>query len=264
MRFRVRHLVRYRNDAPVALGPHVLRLTPRGAAGMSHGIRVSPKPAFRLDETDAHGNRVTRLGFAGATATLEIEPRFELETHDLVRPNGANAHPERYLLPGAAEAGVAATAERLRALAGPDPVAFADSLAAILQSAIAVDPNDTAALRSPGETLARGRGSARDIAALFVELSRRAGLPARFVTGYWAESANPAAARGARSWPEVLLPDLGWQGYDPTRGTRTGEGHVAVAAAPDLAGTMPVTGLSLIHISEPTRLGMLSRMPSSA
>lgn len=262
MRFRVRHLVRYRYDAPVALGPHVLRLTPRGADGMSHGIRVTPKPAFRLDETDAHGNRVTRLGFTGATPTLEIEARFELETHDLARPNGAGVHPERYLLPGAADASVAATAARLRALAGPDPVAFADSLAKTLQSAIGFDAEDAAPLRGPGETLARGRGSARDIAALFVELSRRAGLPARFVTGYWAENADPATARGARSWPEVLLPDVGWQGYDPTRGTRTGAGHVAVAAGPDLAGTMPVTGSTYgagIRVSTDVELNVMTR-----
>ncbi|HCQ64118.1 MAG TPA: transglutaminase family protein [Rhodobacteraceae bacterium] len=262
MRFRVRHRVRYRYDAPVALGPHVLRLTPRNAAGMAHGIQVTPKPAFRLDETDAHGNLVTRLGFAGATPTLEIEARFELDTHGLVRPHGANVPPERYLLPGMADAAVAATAARLRALAGPDPAGFADSLAATLQSAIAFDAVDTAPLRNPGETLARGRGSARDIAALFVDLSRRAGLPARFVTGYWAETAHPATARGARSWPEVLLPDVGWQGYDPILGIRTGEGHVAVAAAADLAGTLPVTGSTFgagIRVSTDVELNVMTR-----
>ena len=80
MRFRVRHQFRYRYDAPVALGPYLLRLTPRGAVDMAHGIRVTPEPNYRRDETDHHGNLVTRLGFRGATSALEIEARFELET----------------------------------------------------------------------------------------------------------------------------------------------------------------------------------------
>lgn len=262
MRFRVRHLISYRYDAPVALGPHVLRLTPRGAGDGTSDIRVTPEPAFRLDETDIHGNRVTRLGFAGATPSLAIETRFEVESRALAPPTGEGVQPERYLRPGAANAGVAATAERLRRLAGADPTAFAESLTSTLHAAITYDPEDLAPLRSPGDTLVRGRGSARDITALFVDLSRRAGLPARFVTGYWAESADPAAPHGARCWPEVLLPGVGWRGYDPMLGTRTGEGHVAAAAAPELSGTMPVTGSTFgagIRVSTDVELQVMTR-----
>jgi len=242
MRFRVRHLARYRYDAPVALGPHVVRLTPRAGAGMSHGIRVTPEPAFRRDEVDLHGNRITRLGFEGLTNALVIESRFELETRGVPAASGEAARAETYLKKGADAPGIAATAARLRALAGPDPEAFAESLAATLHAAIRHDPDDTAPLRAPGDTLARGRGSRRDIAGLFVELSRRAGLPARFVSGYWAESVHPASPRSLHSWPEVRLAEGGWQGFDPTLGTRAGEGHVALAAAPDLSGTVPITG----------------------
>ncbi len=242
MRVRVRHLAKHRYDAPVALGPHVVRLTPRGAAQMVHGIRVAPEPAFRLDATDSQGNRVTRLGFDGKTTALAIEARFELDTSDLVCPDSAATDPAAYLRRGVADPGVEATAARLRALAGTDPAGFAESLTAILHDAISHDASDTAPVRRPGETLARGRGSARDITALFVELSRRAGLPARFVSGYWVESADPGSRRGAHVWPEVQLPGRGWQGCDPTHGTLVSQRHVALAAAPDLAGTLPVSG----------------------
>ena len=264
MRFRVRHQFRYRYDAPVALGPYLLRLTPRGAVDMAHGIRVTPEPNYRRDETDHHGNLVTRLGFRGATSALEIEARFELETGK-VRPPGdvsEGARLDRYLQPGVADAGVAATADRLRALARTDPVSFTEHLAAILQSSITHDSEDIAPLRSPGETLTRGRGSGRDIAALYVDLTRRAGLPARFVSGYWAESVSPASRRGARTWAEVLLPGRGWQGVDPTLGAWTGAGHVAVAAAPDLVGTMPVAGSTFgagIRLSAEFELNVMTR-----
>ena len=262
MQFRVRHVFRYRYDAPVALGPYVLRLTPRGApAEMAHGIRVSPEPVFRRDDDDLHGNRVTRLGFAGATARLEIEARFELDT-DRLQPPGAGGPLARYQQPGAADASVTATADRLRALAERDPAGFAESLAAILHGSVACDASDTAPLRSPGETLARGRGSLRDIPALYVDLTRRAGLPARFVTGYWAEGAGAGAARGGRSWPEVYLPGTGWRGYDPALGTAVGPGHVPIAAAPDLAGTLPIVGSTYgaaIRVSAAFDLNIMTR-----
>ncbi|MCB1356732.1 MAG: transglutaminase family protein [Maritimibacter sp.] len=267
----MRHLFRYRYDAPVALGPYLLRLTPRGGQGMAHAIRVTPEPVFRRDEDDSHGNRVTRLGFAGATARLEIEARFELDSRSLRQAGagaeagtgaGAGGRLERYLQPGAADAGVAATAERLRALAERDPAGFAETLATSLHNTVDCDPADTAPLRSPGETLARGRGSLRDIAALYVDLTRRAGLPARFVTGYWAEGLHPAAARGGRSWAEVFLPEIGWTGYDPALGTPVGAGHVPVAAAPDLAGTLPIVGSTYgaaIRVSADFELNVMTR-----
>lgn len=242
MRVRVRHLARYRYDAPVALGPHLLRLTPRGQSTMAHGIRVSPAPAFRLDETDVDGNRVTRLGFEGRTNLLEIECRFELDTRAAAPAPGGRADPEAYLARGPGEPRVEATAARLRALAGSDPAGFAESLAEILHSAVDHEPRETGPVCRPGETLARGRGTTRDIAALYVELARRAGLPARFVAGYWVEGRMPGARRGLHVWAEVLLPNDRWRGIDPSLGTRCGEGHVAVAAAPGLAGTLPVTG----------------------
>lgn len=241
MRFRVRHLARYRYDAPIALGPHVLRLTPRGAEGMAHGIRVTPEPASRTEETDRNGNRVSRLTFAGKTNRLEIEARFELDTARIARDRSPPGPATSLALADVSPA-VAQTAARLSALAGRDPAGFAESLAATLYGSVTLDRADTSPLRTPGDTLARGRGSARDIAALYVDLSRRAGLPARFVAGYWAESVSASAPRGAHFWPEVFVEGQGWLGFDPTTGGPAGENHLPMAAAADLAGTRPVMG----------------------
>jgi len=240
MRFRVRHLTRYRYDAPVALGPHVLRLTPRAGTGLTHDLRVSPEPWSRTDETDAHGNRITRVAFDGETRELTIDSRFTLDTRGALAPLSAAS--DRYLQPGPADPAVAAFADRLRAEAGPDLAAFAKRLTTTLFETIDHDIRDAGAARPPGETLALGHGACRDIAVLFVDTCRIAGLPARFVSGYQATSSRPTPRRYLHAWPEVLLPGRGWQGYDPTRGIAVSETHVALAAAPDQAGTMPVEG----------------------
>ncbi len=246
MQVRVRHLLRLHYDAPVVLGPHLLRLTPRGAARMAHDIRVLPEPAFRADTTDTQGNATTCIGFSGQTTrTLEIEMRFELNTRGLRLPPAppeAGGAAEQYLVRGEADAGLTAAARRMRALAGSDPRGFAASLCTMLHESIAPEPDEALPLKAPGETLASARGTTRDIARLYVDLARRAGLPARFVSGYWAAGPDPAAARGARLWAEVLLPEIGWRGFDPGLGQRAGAGHVALAAARELSATLPVQG----------------------
>ena len=62
-------------------------------------------------------------------------------------------------------------------------------------------------------------------------------------------SEPPSTAMIARSRPvngnvppEAFVPGFGWRAYDPTHGLDVSDGHVALSAAPDQAGTMPVEG----------------------
>jgi transglutaminase-like putative cysteine protease len=90
--------------------------------------------------------------------------------------------------------------------------------------------------------LATWRGACRDLTVLFLAVSRSLGLPGRFCSGYQAAADTPDGQRYLHAWPEVFLPGVGWRGWDPTHGVPAGEGHVALCAAPDQAGTMPVVG----------------------
>jgi transglutaminase-like putative cysteine protease len=60
------------------------------------------------------------------------------------------------------------------------------------------------------------------------------------VSGYQARSTRPD--RHLHAWPEVYLPGGGWRGFDPTRGIAIADTHVALAAAPTPAATMPIEG----------------------
>jgi transglutaminase-like putative cysteine protease len=95
---------------------------------------------------------------------------------------------------------------------------------------------------SPVKTIAEGKGACRDLALLFIEGCRTAGLAARFVSGYrWSEN-NNNGKHHLHAWAEVYIPGAGWRGFDPSTGLAVGDRHVAIAAAAEPADAAPVTG----------------------
>ncbi len=93
----------------------------------------------------------------------------------------------------------------------------------------------------PQSLLEKKQGSCRDLAVLFIEICREAGIPARFVSGY--QEGDPDIPEAElHAWAEVYLPGVGWRGYDPTHGLAVADRHVALAASPHPEQTMAVSG----------------------
>ena len=125
---------------------------------------------------------------------------------------------------------------------GQQPVAFLDHLCRTIHARADKQVRTSGDAQAAGETLASWQGACRDFTVLFMESARSLGMPARFCSGYQAAADTPDGRRYLHAWPEVFVPGVGWRGWDPTHGVAAGEGHVALCAAPDQAGTMPVVG----------------------
>lgn len=255
MHFTVRHVTHYRYSAPVRLAPHVLRLTPRAenARDLAHMLVIDPAPARRQDLTDAFGNPLTRVAFEGSCTEFRIESRFTLETlmppaiegsalPALPWPVATDAALAPFAADPAPEPAVTDFAAALADASGGAPRAFLEQLTGTLYARIDRHIRPDGAARTAAETLALASGACRDITTLFMAACRAQGIPVRFASGYQARAETPDGKRHLHAWPEVFLPGHGWTGFDPTHGMPVTDGHVALAAAPDQAATMPIEG----------------------
>ncbi len=255
MRFTVRHDTLYRYAAPVRLAGHVLRLTPRpeGVSLRSHVLSVDPMPAARDGRVDGFGNPVVDLEFTGETDVLRIESRFELETigpstriaadvPELPWAPDPRAATAPFLVDPGIDDEVRAFAFALAAASHRRAAGFLDLLTRTLFARTDRHIRPDGPAQRAAHTLATGRGACRDVTVLFLAAARALGIPARFVSGYQARAETPDGRRHLHAWPEVFVPGSGWHGFDPTHGVAVEDGHVALAAAPDQFGTMPVEG----------------------
>jgi transglutaminase-like putative cysteine protease len=94
---------------------------------------------------------------------------------------------------------------------------------------------------TPELTLEQKEVSCRDLALLFMEICRKAGIASRFVSGYQ-EGDPDTERRQLHAWTEVYIPGGGWRGYDPTHGLVVADRHVALAASYLPLGASPCIG----------------------
>jgi transglutaminase-like putative cysteine protease len=281
----IEHVTEYVFHQTVSLLDHRLLLRPREDHGVhiaSSQLTITPAATIRW-QRDALNNSVAVASFSGKTKGLRIASSVVIDHYDeapldfLVDEHGVT-HPFFYdhhdagllapfLAPSWSDAG-AVVQRWLHDLGlGREPTetfALLDRVNNEIHRGVRYEARDEAGVQSPADTVARGVGSCRDLAALFVDASRHLGLASRFVSGYsHAPGVQPKGAGSTHAWAEVYLPGPGWKGFDPTAGQLTGADHIAVAVSRDAHRVPPVAG-SFIGVAAPQPLLQVSVRVSPA
>jgi transglutaminase-like putative cysteine protease len=86
-------------------------------------------------------------------------------------------------------------------------------------------------------------GVCQDFAHVSLGLCRSAGIPARYVSGYFIKSQrHPEEVEASHAWIEAFVPGYGWAAFDPTHDRPADERYIKVASGRDYADIRPVSG----------------------
>ncbi len=250
----------------MAFGPHRLMLRPREGPTLrvhAHNLEISPAATVTWAH-DVPGNAVATATFAEPADALVIDSVAELALDVDEWPVfdiAASASTYPFLLSEEEMTDLGAlrlqayldSAGRLSEWAqdfvagvGTDTLSLLKDVSNGVAAQIVYEGRDDEAAQTPVETLARGRGSCRDLAVLFVDAVRSLGFGARIVSGYLydpnREAIGSAGAGSTHAWAEVYIPGAGWIMFDPTNRSVGGYNLIPVAVARHIRQTMPVSG----------------------
>jgi uncharacterized protein (DUF2126 family)/transglutaminase-like putative cysteine protease len=269
----IRHTTHYKFDRPVNLSPHVIRLRPAAHSRtpvLSYSLDIRPSKHFINWQQDPFGNWLARLVFPDMTRELlvDVEVIADLTVvnpFDFFIEEYADKWPFAYpdalkkeLTPYLEAAEDSPLLDQWLAGVKRDPTPTVDFLVALnqrLQQAIGYTVRLEPGVQTCEETLAKAIGSCRDTGWLLVQILRRLGLAARFVSGYLVQlvadeksldgpSGTDKDFTDLHAWTEVYLPGAGWVGLDPTSGLFAGEGHIPLACTPHPSSAAPIEGLT--------------------
>jgi len=277
IRVALHHRTHYSFDRAVSMSPHEVRLRPAAHTRTpveSYSFKVKPAKHFLNWQQDPYGNWVARVVFPEKSRELEfvvdmvldmtvinpfdffVDPSAEQFPFVYSNENFRELAPYLELVPETPKLADWMYRARERFLGAPiSTINLLTAVNAMVRDEVNYSVRMEPGIQTPEETLTCAIGSCRDSAWLLVQILRRLGIAARFVSGYLIQLASDQKSLDGPSgpdkdftdlhaWAEAYVPGAGWIGLDATSGLLAGEGHIPLACAALPTSAAPVTGMT--------------------
>ncbi|MCE9521284.1 MAG: transglutaminase family protein [Alphaproteobacteria bacterium] len=265
MFYSIRHITRYRYDAPVRESVMQLYMQPKSeGAQRLQSFQVSTNPRAGLQAyTDHFGNAVYHFDVPGTHQELQVEADAEVEVQAMpAPPEWVDASAWAVLETAAVKGehfdmlvghGIAQATPALRAFLDEraltktsDPMTTLRRLNRAVFDGFDYAPEATEVDSSIDVALGKRKGVCQDFAHIMIATARAWGIPARYVSGYLftkREAGDRSASDATHAWVEAFIPGCGWVGFDPTNNVLAGERHIRVAIGRDYSDVPPSRGV---------------------
>ena len=263
--YSIRHLTRFRYSRPISESIMETRMHPRSDA-LQHclAFSLSVSPRCRVFTYRDHlGNNVHHFDIPGDHTQLIIvaesivEQQTAPDVPAFLSPDAWRALDEmvqsgdysEMLLPST----YAVESPALLELAGKlevrrrdDPMMLVHELNQRLFNYFEYVPKSTRVDAPIDLAIESHMGVCQDFAHTMIALLRHVGIPARYVSGYLyrsREDHDRSTPDATHAWVDVLLPYLGWVGFDPTNNLVAHHRHIRTAVGRDYADVPPTRGI---------------------
>ena len=263
--YSIRHLTRFRYSCPISESIMETRMNPRSDSNqhcLNFSLSVSPRCRV-FSYRDHQGNNVQHFDIPGEHNQLVIVAESIVEQQPLpdvprfLAPDAWKALDEliesgdywEMLLPST----FAVETDAVRMLARDmdvtrrdDPLMLVQELNQRLFEYFEYVPSHTRVDSPIDEAIVSGKGVCQDFAHTMIALLRPVRIPARYVSGYLfrgREDKDRSTPDASHAWVEVLLPHLGWIGFDPTNNLIAHHRHIRTAVGRDYADVPPTHGV---------------------
>jgi len=273
MHFAIHYTTEYLYDAPVTDNLNALRVRPATTATQrvdEFHVRIDPETRLGR-HSDYFGTDVIEFGISRPHSALTIAVRARVVTSEPPEPPDPDwdelASPAyleaagEFLLASIAEPPARALEEFNHLTQADSPLAAALALCEHIPDRFAYRRGITYVGSTVADLLDIGAGVCQDFVHLGLIVLRRAGIAARYVSGYLyaapSDGGDDSVEVDTHAWLEVLLPDSRgrgepvWVGLDPTNRVRAGERYVKIGHGRHYDDVPPIKG---VYRGGPSRL----------
>jgi len=254
-RLRVSHETRFDYDAPARASYNELRMTPRTELRQTAlEAKVTTLPsASQYSYIDYWGTHVVAFNVDRGHEVLAVTGTSLVDTQQADEPDDCtwdevadvSTTMADHLTHNRYTASGPELSEIASGLRAGSPLQTARRIMATTHESLRYMRGVTHVHTSANEAYADGAGVCQDFAHLALALAKSAGLPSRYVSGYFHPEEDATIGEEvtgeSHAWVEVWTGK--WWGYDPTNDCPVGERHVAIGRGRDYADVPPVKGI---------------------